>query len=58
MQICKICKLEKEATFVKVGKNGGFLYADNEGKLWKGKVCNDCQNKRRVEQRKAKKNPE
>lgn len=61
MQTCKICKLEKEATFVKLGKNGGFVYADEQGRLWKGKMCADCQAKRRKEQRnraKATPNPE
>ena len=58
MQTCKICKLEKEVNFVRLGSNGSLLYADEQGRLWKGKTCADCQAKRRKEQRnKAKDTP-
>ena len=53
MQTCKSCGVEKEARFLKLGKNGALLYVDEQGKLWKGKCCSTCQANKRKEQRRA-----
>lgn len=61
MQVCKSCGIEKEFRFLKIGKNGAFLYTDETGRLWKGKCCANCQASKRKQVRKQAKvtsNPE
>lgn len=48
---CKSCGQDKILIYYKLGTNGSTLYKDGDGKLWKGQVCNECQSKRRSEQR-------
>lgn len=56
---CKICLKEKLVTYEKLGTVGERLYKSEDGRWWKSRVCPDCQNERRANQRKAKKsNPE
>lgn len=50
-QICKVCGLEKICNPGELGTNGSLVYRDDLGRLWKSKVCADCQAKRRKEQR-------
>ena len=40
---CKRCEQIKPYIFKKIAKSGNYLYVDNHGRLWKGKVCADCQ---------------
>lgn len=50
-RVCKSCGLEKICNPGELGTNGAFRCRDEHGKLWKGKVCVECQAKRRTEQR-------
>ena len=51
---CKVCAQEKVHVFVKVSKSKNYLYADEHGRLWKGKVCPECQAAKRRETYKPK----
>lgn len=59
---CKTCLATKMVTYEKLGTAGERLYKADDGRWWKSRVCPDCQNERRVNQRNAKKeiksNPE
>lgn len=51
---CKKCLEEKIMEYSHLGTNGAKLYKDDKGRFWKGKVCPECQNKLRNEQRHTK----
>lgn len=51
-RLCKCCNKEYEVRYSHTIKSGNMIYVDDKGRFWKGKVCPDCQNKRRTEQRK------
>ena len=40
---CKVCNQEKVAVYSHMGKNGGKVYKDEKGRLWKSYTCCDCQ---------------
>lgn len=54
-QICKVCQQEKVHEYSHMGKNGGRLYKDEQGRLWKSQVCADCQAEKRRQARALKK---
>lgn len=43
MRICKICKVEKDYTYLCLDGQGRSVHKNKEdGKLWHGKQCSQC----------------
>ena len=50
-RLCKSCNTEHPARYSHTLKSGNMIYVDADMRQWKGKVCPDCQSKKRKMQR-------